>query len=212
MSITTDHETLRRWATMHGHSPEQAEAIVADPQEYRRVLTNWFADRNLDPNQAQDPATPPDPVLLAEWGPTRGVQPATAGVWASTREDFPAARLVGEYAADVRNRFQPGLQPQGPKVYSLAELEVWDGPQRAARIDPEQFAPDQRMTVVEFAQRTGKDRSTLSKAVNNPAYQGPEATVRAPERGEDRKFNARELAAFVNALPGRRGRLPKNRG
>lgn len=206
----TDREALRRWARMNGHDEAQAEAIATDPEVHRAALVDWFTTRGLDPAQAGDPATPPDPALPAEWGPTRGVQPHTAQVWASTREDFPEVRLAAVPA--------PSGGPVGrrPHVYSLAALEAWEGPQRAARVDPDQFGAEERVSVVEFATRTGKDRSTLNKALNSwrrrADQQDPEAVGRVPERGKDRKYNARDLAAFVNSLPGRRGRQAQNRG
>jgi len=154
---TTEAARLRRWAHLHGYDTVQAQAIATDPAAHRAALTAWFTDRGLDPAHAQEEATPPDPV-------------------------------------------------------TLAELEAWELPQRAPSIDPEQFAREERVSVAEFAQRTGKDRSTLSKAVNNPAYRGEDAAVRVPERGADRRYNAPELAEFVASLPGRRGRQAKGSG
>lgn len=199
---TTEAERLRRWAHLHGYDAVQAQAIATDPAAHRAALAAWFEGRGLDPAQTQEEAAPPDPVLLAEWGTTQGVEPNTAQVWASTHESFPAPRLVAAPAPG-------GPVGRRPGVYALAELEQWQLPQRAARIDPGQFSPEERVSVAEFAQRTGKDRSTLSKAVNNPAYRNEESAVRAPERGADRKYDARELAEFVNSLPGRRGRQAK---
>lgn len=199
---TTEAERLRRWAHLHGYDAVQAQAIATDPDAHRGALTEWYTARGLDPAQAQEEGAPPDPAVLAEWGPTKGVEPNTAQVWASTRESFPAPRLAAVPAPG-------GPVGRRPGVYALAELEAWELPQRAPSIDPEQFAREERVSVAEFAQRTGKDRSTLSKAVNNPAYRGEDAAVRVPERGADRRYNARELAEFVASLPGRRGRQAK---
>ena len=79
-------------------------------------------------------------------------------------------------------------------------------------MDPAQFGAEERIDVKTFCERTGKDRSTISKAVNNPRYQGADAKHKAPTRGPDKLFNARELAAFYTGLPRRRGRPPKKSG
>ncbi|MFY7069032.1 hypothetical protein ACOQFV_24510 [Nocardiopsis changdeensis] len=269
-----DREALRRWARDAGHDDAQAEAIATDSAAHRAALAAWLTERGLDPAQAADPATPPDPAILAEWGPTHGIQPNTAEVLASTRETFPPRRTVGlrvvkgardaqavaaeEFApgervgretyakrtgmaattvkrsvaahanqapeTDGRNRFDAqelaaflaDLRYPGPGLYSLAELEAWRVTQVAAShvaaVDPGQFGEGERITVKAFCDRTGRDRSTVSKAINNPRWQGEDAKPKAPVRGADGLFDAREIAAFLNGLPRRVGKPPKSRG
>lgn len=186
---------LTRWAEVNGWK-DRAEQIASDPRAHRDALAEWFRSHGLDPAQAQDPAVPPDPITLAQYGPLRGVAPATAQMWASNQKELPQRRMVAEYP--------PGSSagPQRPHVYALADLEAWKGPQRAPVVDPAMFAEGERVTVTEFAKRTGKYRTTVSQAVTRH----PD---KAPAKGEDGLYDARELAAFIASLPNRRGRLPK---
>lgn len=145
---------------------------------------------------------PADPMLIAEYAPLQQVTPERATKWPSQHPDFPAPRMT----ASPDSHSPVGSRPH---VYSRTDLLAWKGPQRATRVDPMMFGHQERITVAKFAERTGKDRSTLSKAVNNPKYQSPNAAAQVPERGEDRRYNARALATFVNSLPGRRGLVAK---
>lgn len=271
----TSREALHRWARANGHDHAEAEAGATDPEAHRAALARWLDARGLDPAQATDPAMPLDPAILAEWGPTHGIQPNSAEVLASTRENFPkrrafglrmvqgarAAKLVAatEFAPgervnretyarrtgmatttvkrsladhedqapqpDGRNRldahelaaFLADLRYPGPGLYSLAELEEWRAAQTAASqvaaVNLKQFTPKERIDLKTFCARTGRDRSTVSKAVNNPRWKREDAHPKAPVRGaDDNLFNARELAAFLNGLPRRIGKPPKSRG
>lgn len=204
-----DREALRRWARAVGHDDAQAEAVATDPAAHRAALVDWLTAHGLDSAQAADPAMPRDPAILAEWGPTHGIQPNSAEVLASTRPSFPARGMIARPAPGGPVGRRPGL-------YSLAELETWRGAQIAASqvaaVDPAQFTPEERIDLKTFCARTGRDRSTVSKAVNNPRYRGEDAKPKAPVRGADKLFNARELADFLGALPRRVGRPPKSRG
>lgn len=200
-----EHAARLTWAHTHGYTTEQAQRIATDPEESRRALALWLLKHGLNPDQAQDHAMPADPMLIAEYAPLQQVTPEQATKWPSQHPDFPAPRMTAA----------PGQGTSGGRpshVYSRADLLAWKGPQRAARVDPMMFGPQERVTVAKFSERTGKDRSTLSKAVNNTKYQGPNADIQVPERGEDRRYNARALATFVNSLPGRRGRVAKKEG
>lgn len=203
-----DREALRRWARAAGHDDAQAEAIATDPEVHRAALVDWLTARGLNSAQAADPAMPRDPAILAEWGPTHGMQPKSAKVLASTRPSFPARAMLARPAPG-------GPVGRRPGVYSLAKLEAWRVTQLAAsqvaEVDRHQFGEEERVNVKTFCERTGRDRSTVSKAVNNPRYRGEDAKPKAPVRGADKLFNARELADFLNALPRRVGKPPKSR-
>lgn len=202
-----DREALRRWARANGHDDAQAEAVATDPEAHRAAVARWLTARGLDPAQAADPAMPRDPAILADWGPTHGIQANTAAVLASTRPSFPARHMIARPAPG-------GPVGRRPGVYSLATLEVWRVAQIAAsqvaEVDPAQFGEEERINVKTFCERTGRDRSTVSKAVNNPRWKREDAKPKAPARGADKLFNARELADFLNALPRRAGKPPKS--
>ncbi|GAA1451029.1 hypothetical protein [Nocardiopsis tropica] len=119
-------------------------------------------------------------------------------------EQAPARDGARQVDAHALAAFLAAVRTPGPSIYSLATLEAWPRPARAPRVDPARFDPEERVTYAEFARRTGKDADTVRKAVGNPAY-----AEKAPERGPDGTFDARELARFVASLPGRRGRPRK---
>jgi len=203
-----DREALRRWARAAGHDDAQAEAIATDPKAHRAALVDWLTAHGLEPAQAAETAMPRDPAILAEWGPTHDIQPNTAAVLASTRPSFPARRMTARPAPGGPVGRRPGL-------YSLEELEAWRAAQLAASqvaaVDRNQFGEEERTDLKTFCARTGRDHSTVSKAVNNPRWQREDAELKAPIRGADKLFNAHELADFLNALPRRVGKPPKSR-
>lgn len=237
-AITTDEDAHRRalaqWLQAQDLDPAHAQdpAFPADPV----TLPQWAPAQDVRADVAAEkwPTLPgfPDRAL-------RGMHPVSGAAEAAERaaEEFaPGERVTGaEFARragmskttvnrtlrdhagqapardgartiDARElaEFLAAVRTPGPSIYSLATLEAWPRPARAPRVDPAQFGEDERVTYAAFARRTGKDADTVRKAVNNPAY-----AEKAPARGADGTFNARELAAFVASLPGRRGRTRK---
>ena len=107
------------------------------------------------------------------------------------------ALRLASFLANVRNTSPRKI----PAVYSLATLQAWPGPSEAPPMDPLWFGQEERLTLAEFCRRTDKDYGTAATALRNPTY-----ATRAPERGKDGRFNARDVARFLANLPGRRGK------
>ena len=107
------------------------------------------------------------------------------------------ALRLASFWANVRNTSPRKI----PAIYSLATLQAWPGPSDAPHMDPLWFGHNERLTLAEFCRRTDKDYGTAATALRRSAY-----AERAPERGEDGQFNAREIARFLDILPGRRGK------
>ncbi|MFC7331412.1 hypothetical protein [Marinactinospora rubrisoli] len=184
-------DRVARWAALIGDT--ELAAHPDDPAAHRRAVIAWLEKTGLSPDLVNDPNLPDDPVTRAQWAAHRDVTPERVSQWQRDGTIPPPAI-----------RHAPARAGAGPRgnfhIHSLAVLEASPAAIRPGPTppDPGVFSPGERVGVSEFARRTGRDRSTIAHALRTHAD-------RAPQRDDRKHYDARELAAFVAGLPGRRG-------
>lgn len=207
-----DPVTRDQWATLHQDVAPQtaADTWPTDPNfplpclEGRRPVSGAIRAGT----RAQEEFADTERVSGAEYAHRTGMSATTvnrtlrehadkAGAPRRDQRGRMNALRLASFLANVRNTSPRKI----PAIYSLARLRAWPGPSDAPHMDPLWFGEDERLTLAEFCRRTRKNYGTAATALRNPAY-----AERAPNRGDDTRFNARELSQFFASLPGRRGK------
>lgn len=199
--MSTTETPVARWARLNNYPHGRGHGN-------RERHARWLREQGLAPEALETEGFPEDPVTLDQWAEFIGENPVTVKSWQRRPDWNVRPRVVGPGWATPR-------RGKSPNIFSLAELDAYPRP-KDRRIDPELFEEGEHLTLHAIAVRAGLDHSETLYQYRGTAEFPPPAENDARTEHEHQAgphaqalYDARQVAAWYNRRPGRRGKRAK---